>query len=159
MGSIEQQRRTHPNQGDYEWTKGTTKNGKTFEVGRRLKSEAPVRAISDDENAAKEGESGPWLSAGPAFKREVNWEVDDTWHDPPQWFVSDTSLQSYCVGHSSNWIYDYYIEIAPLAGYNYHFTDKTGDRYQLNIWNDSFPQTHIVRYNSDDPAIQLVEGE
>ncbi|WP_159807530.1 hypothetical protein [Cellulomonas citrea] len=37
-----------------------------------------------------------------------------------------------------------------------YFTDKTGDRYALGIW-DSEEKQHTVAYNSSDPGIVKIE--
>ena len=118
-----------------------SKKGREYEVGTK-KTEGKVVAKAS--------------ASATEFNEDVDWPVDNTWHNTSDAFSSTTGITSYIVGNSSSPIYDYYIQITTNKSYDYFFTDESPDVYELNVEDTS--TQHIVRYNSSAPTITYVTG-
>ena len=151
MGSIEQEQRPQaiPNEADFKWTESVSKNGNTYEAGSKLNDDGSSEIrIPKEENRS---------SHGAPFSVDVNWPVDGRFKLADADLKARTGIESYEVGKSSSWIYDYYIEFFTRQDYDYHFKDETNDSYEVNVFE--IDKTHIVRFNSKHPTIKTISGK
>ncbi|ETS80702.1 hypothetical protein PFICI_08231 [Pestalotiopsis fici W106-1] len=91
----------------------------------------------------------------PPFVVEVDWPVDNEWHQTSQDFANETGITAYQVGTSYSPFYIYFVEIVTNEHYNYKFYDQTGESYDLDVFVDG---DHVIRYNSQQPTIGQISG-
>ncbi|PPU73626.1 hypothetical protein XcuCFBP2542_16380 [Xanthomonas cucurbitae] len=107
-------------------------------------------------NASASGADDTAVQGKRDFGIDVNWPLtDNAWTDTNQDVKSTAAISRYALGPNGGGTWAYILHFSNTEHYNYYFSDKTGDGYQVNTFRNG---DHYVRYNSSDPAITFIKG-
>lgn len=145
---------TQPSLDHVLWTKATTKNGKSYEVGM-------PKASADFKTGSQE--SGPQVKMEHGEQRPftwpVKWPVGDATYKATTTEVYDVvGISKYALHKNKGWVnvYDYVLDFKNNVNYTFAFHDEEGDTYHVTtvVHGD-----HCVKYNSKKPAIKRVSSK
>lgn len=129
----------HPPDDQFEWREAISQNGNPFMIGvSRLRAEGIREAAASRHPTAN-----------------VNWEVDNRWHDTPD-LEPEVYIRGYELDGPGGLIWKYTILFECASARQYGFTDRTGDTYWCTVHDVG--RRHSINYNSDQPEITKVEA-
>jgi hypothetical protein len=109
---------------DIEWTRHTSKSGKTFEVGMKKPAEGGLSG----------GGKQPMTKHD--FGTTVNWPVGTSaWQDMDSHMQTTAALTRYALYRTSG-LYAWELDFTNTEQYDYVFFDKTGDSYACGTWRN-----------------------
>jgi len=127
----------------FEWETLTSKDGKSFRVGREK-----THCVKGDAIKKAPGQN--------QFQRDVNWPVGGGWKHQSDAIADKTGI-SYVKIFDSGYghVYRYNFQFITTDSYDYYFYDEAGDDYHVNTLRTG---KHSFDYNSDKPTIVKVTG-
>lgn len=128
------------------WEKRTSALGKAYEVG----------TLANDPISARTQNRAPPSYTKEDFGMSVVWPVSENkWVDASSDVKSTAGISQYKLHSSGSPFFDYVLEFSNTEAYRYYFSDKTGDRYEVNAYNN---KDQFVRFNSKKPTILFISG-
>ncbi|CAM6125800.1 unnamed protein product [Calypogeia fissa] len=129
----------------FHWEKATTKNGASYEIGRK-KTQDTTKKFGEVDAKTEDG-----------FTCYVDRPVGSGWLDTTAEVKKKTAIKQYAlIEQGSFTYYDYMLRFDCTESYHYYFTDDTGDVYGCNVY---ITGQDYVCYNSKKPKIVLVAGQ